>query len=221
MMINNNKYILPSLFMVFFHSHCWSFGTDPVSSFITQGNVVSPWAASVGNGLNWYIPVENQSGRTKRGNVSVSASSKDGDNDALNIKWKGKIVKTEWGGNALYDSSFSLSKHNIDLSSVANAAALVLEIKVLKAPNENVALTMQCQNNAECKGVFPLKNVLRKLPKKTWTYLPIPLACFDSQGNFDFSQVTTALSIATQGKLEISLANVGLAPLPEGTTGCT
>ena len=95
-------------------------------------------------------------------------------------------------------------------------------MKILKRPNEATTLSMTCKYNNKCAGKYPLKAILRKLPTDEWLTLPIPLACFKKTeaGEFDFSEVTTAMSIATQGKLEIELATVGLAALPPGKTGC-
>jgi hypothetical protein len=197
-----------------------AFGSDPVSSYLVEGKLIQPWQASVGNGLNWSIPVENQKGQTARKNLQINPADKDGEDDALHLKWRGKIVKNQWGGNQLNDTSFTIKNHVIDLSSVSSSAALVLEIRLLKAPNENVHFSMQCQYSNKCVGKYPMKAALKRLPKKKWMYLPIPLACFNLDGNFDFTQISSVLSIATQGKLEFEVANIGLAPLPEGQTGC-
>ena len=196
------------------------FGSDPISSYLVEGKIIQPWKASVGNGLNWTIELDGQNAQTMRKNLVVKPTNKDSQDDALHLKWKWKVVKNEWGGNQLNDTSFTLKNHLIDLSSVSEAAALVLEIRLLRAPNENVFFSMQCQYKNDCAGKYPMKAALKRLPKKKWMYLPIPLACFNLDGNFDFSQVSTILSVATQGKLEFEVANIGLAPLPEGSKGC-
>ncbi|MEI8649290.1 putative glycoside hydrolase [Paraglaciecola sp. Hal342] len=202
-----------------FTAQVFGFGTDPVSSYLTQGKAVGNWSASIGNGLNYYIPLEDQQAATVRGNLTVRPDKQNAKGDALHLKWKGRKVKNEWGGNALYDSTFSLGRSNADISSVKELAALVLNIKVLRAPNALTKLTLQCQNSNKCKSEFPINTALGKLQKDQWLNVPIPLSCFDKSGQFDFSNLT-GISIATQGKMEIVLANVGLAPLPDGMSGC-
>lgn len=197
-----------------------AYSSNPVSNYIINGKSVANWQMSVGNALNYYVPIEAQSGKTKRKNLTVSPSKKETDGDALRLKWKGKKVKNQWGGNALNNNFFSVGKHNIDISSVKDAAALAFEIKVLKAPNEQVTLSMQCNHSNKCVGSYALKSSLRSLPKNKWTVLPIPLNCFKGDNEFDFSQVTNILNIATQGKLDIEIANVALIQLPAGSKGC-
>lgn len=218
-----NKLIVKSVLIVgslFTCSISFGFGTDPVSSYLTQGKPVGNWTPSIGNGLKWHVPVENQKAKTTRGNLQVSPAIKDIQNDAIRLNWKGKVVKNEWGGNALSDSFFTLGNHNVDLSPVENLAALVIEVKVLKAPTAMVKISMQCNNSNKCKGEFVVKPMLKNLPKGEWSMLQIPLNCIGSQGNFDYSNITTAFSIATQGKLDIEIANIGLTALPQGNKGC-
>lgn len=193
------------------------FGTDPVSSYLTEGKTVGSWKMTVGNGLNWSIPVKNQEAKTARGNLTVSPTSKNGEDDALNLRWKGKKVKTEWGGNALYDTSFNIRNNNIDISSVAEVAALVIDIRVLRAPNENAKITMQCNNNNDCMGEYSVKGLFKRVDKDKWLTVPIPLSCFNDSDDFDFSKITGVFTISTQGKMEIDIANIGLAGLPAGS----
>ncbi len=220
-MKNTKTKLSLTLSAALFVSVAFAFSDDPVSSYIFKGDIVSPWKASVGNGLNWSIPVENQPAATERKNLVIKPTDKDEPNDTLYLKWKGKKVKTQWGGNALYDTTFTISGHSIDLSTVKDVAQLVLQVKLKKKPNENVTIGMRCNYDNNCAGSFPIKAALRRLPKNEWTYLPIPLSCFANNGEFDFSNITTPLTIATQGKLEIEISNVGLAPLPEGSKGCS
>ncbi|WP_111977294.1 putative glycoside hydrolase [Algibacillus agarilyticus] len=193
---------------------------DPVSTYIEAGKPVGAWKMQVGNGLNWGIPVVDQQGKTERGNLVVKPTSKDAENDAINIKWRGKEVKNEWGGNMLHDSTFTVTKHNIDISSVEDLAAIQFDIKVLRQPNKLASISMRCNWTNKCEGKLPLKPLLKQLPEDQWTTLTLPLNCFNQTGNFDFKKVTDIFSISTQGKMEIDLANVGLVALPEGNKGC-
>lgn len=86
----------------------FGFGNDLVSSYLTLGKSVGNWIYSVGSCLNWYTSVKNQQATTIRGNLTVSPTSKANENDVLHLKWKGKVVKTEWAGNACYVKAFQL-----------------------------------------------------------------------------------------------------------------
>ncbi|AWB67843.1 hypothetical protein C2869_16045 [Saccharobesus litoralis] len=204
--------------LILISSNSLAFSNDPVSSYIHNGQPVGAWKLSIGNAMNYYIPMKEMEAKTERGNLEITPTKKQSDNDAINIKWRGKKVKNEWGGNTLGDSFVAIGKNKIDLEPVKDLAALVLDLRVLRSPNENVTLTMQCKYSNKCKGTYHLKSILKKLPKKEWTYLPIPLNCI-GQGDFDFSAITN-FSIATQGKLEIEVANIGLTGLQEGDKGC-
>ncbi|EWH08963.1 hypothetical protein DS2_14804 [Catenovulum agarivorans DS-2] len=197
-----------------------SFAQDPLVSYIQSGQAVPQWQAYVGNALNYFVPVENQQAKTPRGNLLVEPSSKDGNNDALRITWKGKKVKNQWGGNTLNDSFFALGKHKIDIAQVEDQAAIAIELKVNRSPSENVFISMQCKYSNKCSGKIPIKHQLKKLPEQEWSMLTLPLNCFSHKSTMDFSQVTNIVSISTQGKLDIEVANIGLVALPKGSKGC-
>ncbi|WP_158968922.1 putative glycoside hydrolase [Paraglaciecola sp. L3A3] len=193
---------------------------DPISQYIINGKAVPNWVAYVGNSLNYFVSLENGKARTERKNLIVTPIKEKGEIKVLNLKWAGKQVKNEWGGNILGDTFFSLGKNIIDISSVEDIAALSFDIKVLRSPNDNVMLSMGCEYSNKCSGKFPIKNILKNLEKDTWQQLPIPLNCFNKDNNFNFTKVTNILSIATQGKLEIQIKNIQLVGLPEGSKGC-
>lgn len=73
-----------------FTAQVFGFGTDPVSSYLTQGKAVGNWSASIGNGLNYYIPLEDQQAATVRGNLTVRPDKQNAKGDALHLKWKGR-----------------------------------------------------------------------------------------------------------------------------------
>lgn len=193
---------------------------DPVVKYIVSSEIVAPWQAVIGNGLQYNIPVKGGLGETERGNLVVKPIEND-DVKALHLKWKGKVVKTEWGGNALYDTYFSLTKHAIDISSVEGNAALTLRMRILKAPNKSTIIGMTCKyDNKNCKGEIELKHVLKKMPKKKWINVPLPLKCFNTEGKLDFTQVTDIVSIKTQGKLEIEISDIGLTAVDPASIKC-
>ncbi|WP_076419118.1 putative glycoside hydrolase [Colwellia sp. UCD-KL20] len=197
-----------------------AFNDDPLTTYIKDGEFVGNWKGNLSNSLNWNIPIVNQTGETERGNLVISPSTKKKENDAIRLKWKGKKVKNEWGGNILNDSSFTISKHMINIASIENQAALMVELKVNRSAKDITNISMQCNYSNKCLSKFSVKAILNRLPKGEWTQLPIPLNCFNKDGNFDFSKVTSIFSIGTQGKLDIEIANIGLVALPAGNKGC-
>nr|PMH87378.1 hypothetical protein BCU57_07360 [Shewanella sp. 10N.286.48.B5] len=201
-------------------THIHAIEIDPNSNYMKNGQPIEPWKYSVGNGLNYSIAVIDQHATTTRKNLTVSPITKENKNDAINLKWKGKKVKNEWGGNILYDTFFSVGHHQINLESVKDVAALGFEIKINKQPNDKVTISMQCNYDNKCKGAFQLKCGLLNLPEDEWTQMFIPLDCFSNDGEFDYSNITSILSVATQGKLDIDLANIGLVAMATGDLGC-
>ncbi|MCF2947074.1 hypothetical protein L0668_03080 [Paraglaciecola aquimarina] len=193
---------------------------NPISQYLMNGKAVPNWVAYAGNSMNYFIPLENGDLATKRKSLVIEPIIENKALSGLYLKWSGKKVKNEWGGNQLGNTFFSIGRHNIDLSSVEDSAALALEIKVLRRPNENVNLSMQCNNSNKCTGEFPIKNILKSTKKDEWIQLPIPLNCFNRNGDFDFTKVTNVLSIATQGKLELEIKSIQLVAMDAGDKGC-
>lgn len=192
---------------------------DPVSTYIHQGKAVSPWKLQVGNGLNWSIPVKNQTGETERANLTVKPAKKSTKGDSLNVKWRGREVKNQWGGNLLHDSSLTINKNKVDISSVEDLAAINFDMRVLRKPNKVTSLTLRCKYTNKCEGKIVLNKLLDQMPEDEWSPLTLPLNCFNPDGEFDFSQLTDII-ISTQGKLEFDLARVDLVALPKGHKGC-
>lgn len=221
--IKKMKYIyLLSTFFIFLISLSNTlYAAEPNPQFLIDGKAGKYSSVVIGNALGYGIKVEDQKAKTKRGNLKVSSGEKNADGDALRIKWKGKVIKNQWGnGNILHNSEFAINNGSKkDLSSYVDTHAIILEIKVNKTPKGFSTYSLECDFKKECRPSIPINNVFKNLPKKKWTNFPIPLACFN-QDNFDFSKVTSILKIATQGSLDIELANVYLAELPENRRGC-
>ncbi|WP_017447000.1 putative glycoside hydrolase [Gayadomonas joobiniege] len=191
-----------------------AYAANAVTDYIKAGQPVKPWKASVGNSLGWGIKVKNQEAKTKRGNLSISPTNKDGDNDAINVKFRGRNKQSAWFSN------ITINGNKIDLSTVEDKAALNLEIKIHREPTSIAKISMRCKYNSKCQGELPLNPLLSQLPKDEWTQLTLPLNCFNQDGQFDFTEVTDIFSISTQGKMELDIANVNLVALPQGNKGC-
>ncbi|WP_162926452.1 putative glycoside hydrolase [Teredinibacter purpureus] len=105
----------------------------------------------------------------------------------------------------------------MNLSAVENAAAIVFDLKIDKTPSKAVSVGMDC--GYPCRAEFEIGATLRKSPKKKWFSMPIPLNCFKSD-DFDLSKISSPLSISTEGKMTLSIANIRIERLPEGEQGC-
>jgi len=223
-LIKNNTIILTALLTALSSAslsfQSLAFNDDPLTTYIKDGQFVGKWQGNIGNGLNWNIPLKDRIGETERGNLEVKPSKRNKEGDAIHLKWRGKQVKNEWGGNILYDSNFTIAKNQINIASIEDQAALLIELKVNRSAKDNTTITMECNYSSECRGKFPVKAIINNLPKGEWTQMPIPLNCFNKDGKFDFSKVTSIFSIGTEGKLDIEISNISLAALPQGNKGC-
>ncbi len=192
--------------------------TNSMVNYIVNGEIVKPWKMSIGNALNWSIPVADGRAETAKGNLVVSPS--EDEEGAMHLKWRGKVVKNQWGGNTLNQSFVTLNGNKIDLSTIVDNAAIAFQVKKLRNPSKDVALTMRCKNSNKCEEKFAIKHILKRLPSDEWKMLTVPLNCFAKGGDFDYSQITDIFKIATEGKLDMLIKNVGLISLPTGSKGC-
>ncbi|BCO18818.1 hypothetical protein KUC3_16750 [Alteromonas sp. KC3] len=192
--------------------------TDPNIHYFHEGLVRSPWELSLNYGKNSID--ENGYASTVRNSLVLRAVEGKNGNDAIQLKWKPKDIKTEWGGidKNILTATLTNTGGFIDLSSVKENAAIALDIMVLSPPKELVDWTIESEWNWKQRASFPLKNVLKKLPKKEWVTVPIPLKCFNG-GSVNFSKITSIMQLSTEGKMEIVLGDIRLSALPEGI-GC-
>ncbi|EWH10979.1 hypothetical protein DS2_05405 [Catenovulum agarivorans DS-2] len=191
-----------------------SYANNPLTDYIVEGNPVSPWKLGLGNAFSWSEKVENQQGKTKKGNLSVTPTKRNKQGDAINVKWRGKYADSAWF------SILTLNGHKVDISSVEDQAALNLEVRVHRYPNSIAKIGMRCNWKNECKSELPLNALIKNLPKDEWSNLTIPLNCFNQDGQFDFKNLTDIFMISTQGKMEFDIAATYLVGLPQGNTGC-
>lgn len=182
---------------------------DPNFYIVNQGQSIQPWELSLSFGQ--VLPNDEGSAKTTKGSLVLRPSQKQTDGDAFKLTWKPKGVKNEWGTedkNVLTATVINRMNHT-DWSLFKDRAALLMDVKVNKAPKKLVELTMECNWNWKCRSTLPLKNALKSLPKGEWVNLPIPLSCFDN-GSFDFSKVTTPFMLYTSGKMSLEIANMQL-----------
>lgn len=164
---------------------------------------------SVGEDGNWSTPLENGVAKSIHGKVSTQLDNYQGEGDAIRAVWS----KSKTNGK------LTLEGNPINIKDLEHKAALTFEIKVNKKPTKPVEVSMDC--GWPCSGKVHVRETLQKAEKSTWFMLPIPLNCFSTGAeNFDLSKISSAFVISTQGKMDISLANIRLELLPEGEKGC-
>ncbi|WP_041522721.1 putative glycoside hydrolase [Gilvimarinus agarilyticus] len=198
-----------------------TYAQDPLNHnifYIDQGDAVKPWELSLQFG---QVLLENKAGATVKNSLVAERATRETDGDAVRFIWNKKKVLTEWGGQNEAVSTVSLINKEgfIDLAEIKDQAALVIDLKVLERPKEHVTLSIESNWNWESRASIPLKNVLRKLPKKEWVSLPLPLQCFKG-GDVDFSKLTSMMLLHTDGNLELEISGVRLAAFPPEQVTC-
>lgn len=191
---------------------------DPNTYYLHKGEPVAPWISGLSFG---QVELENKTGETVKKVLVATPADKDAKGDAISLKWSRNSVKNEWGSmnkNVSYYTLTNKLKH-FDLSSVKDQAALVFDVKIIKAPKKLVELSMECDFNWKCRSAVPLKQAFKKLPKNEWVTIPVPLQCFD-QGAFDFSKISSVFMLYTPGKMEIELGDIRLSAFPPDKVKC-
>jgi hypothetical protein len=176
-------------------------------TYILAGEMVSGWAMQLSDPGGSSSSVIDRRGKSVSGKVSVSPTDYKARNDALKLVWS----RANELGNV------ELSGTEVDLSSVENTAALVLDLKVEMAPNKDVLVGMNC--GPSCRGTVNINKVLVELKKSDWTAVPIALNCF-TQAGLNIKKVSGPLTISTDGKLALLITNARLQKLEAGDKSC-
>ncbi|WP_020208745.1 putative glycoside hydrolase [Gilvimarinus chinensis] len=186
--------------------------------YIDQGEAVKPWELSLQFG---QVLLENKAGATVKNSLVAEPAKRDKNGDAVRFTWNKKKVLTDWGGQNEAVSTVTLinTSGSIDLAEVKDQAALVVDLKVLERPNDHVTMSLESNWDWETRASIPLKSVLRKLPKKEWVSLPLPLQCFKG-GDIDFTKLTSMMLLHTDGNLELEISGARLAAFPPEKVTC-
>ncbi|WP_370979073.1 putative glycoside hydrolase [Agaribacterium sp. ZY112] len=208
-----------SLFLILCASQLvWGQNVDPTTNYFISGQGVAPWEFSLQFG---QVKLENNSGKTIKGALKASPAKRHAEGDSIRLKWTPKDVRTEWGSqneNIYYATLNNGAKH-FDLSSVKDQAALVFDVRVIKAPKDHVNISMESGWDWKTRSSIPIKAPLKKLPKKKWVSFPVPLQCFDN-GKLDFSKITTVFMLNTSDKMELEIGDIRLAAFPADKVTC-
>lgn len=180
---------------------------NPDFFYFFGGNIIGSRGFSLGDPNKWGVPVTNLSGKSAGNKIEVSPTNYQGENDAIHAVWSRHKIKGEL---ALYGPPINIEAHK-------NAAALTFDLNMKRKPNKEVKIGLDC--SYPCRAEVSAGNLLRKYPANTWITFPVPLNCFDSK-NFDLSKINGVFMISTEGRMEMSIANIRLERLPEGDKGC-
>ncbi|MBU2887750.1 hypothetical protein KO507_18445 [Gilvimarinus agarilyticus] len=191
---------------------------NPNIFYLDQGHGVVPWELSLQFG---QVLLENKTGATVKNSLVAKPAKRDKDGDAVRLTWNKKKVLNEWGDQNEAVSTLSLINKEgfIDLAEIRDQAALVIDLKVLERPNDHVTISLESNWDWKSRASIPLKNVLRKLPKKEWVSLPLPLQCFKG-GDIDFTKLTSMMLLHTDGNLELEISGARLAAFPPEQVTC-
>ncbi|AQT60925.1 putative glycoside hydrolase [Cellvibrio sp. PSBB023] len=180
---------------------------NPNYFYLVKGELISR-SIAVGDATNWYTPLQGREGQSAGGKVIVAPT---------NFKGKGDAIQITWASRKKLQGNFSLSGRPIDLSKFKDAASLTIDMRVDVKPDKNVTIGLDC--GYPCRADLPINGLIKKMPKGEWFSLPLPLNCFKGD-NFDLSKISGPFSIATDGKLTLSITNIRLEKLPDGEKGC-
>ncbi|ABD82811.1 putative glycoside hydrolase [Saccharophagus degradans] len=184
---------------------------DPTFVYFTDGKVVGARGISVGDSKNWSVPVVDLTAKSESGKLIISPTTYKRENDALRAEFTKK--KTQ--------ASLAIYGPEIDLAALEDKVALSLWVKVDKISSSPVHLGMDC--GWPCRAEIDIRKNLRKFPRKEWFNFAIPLNClsnFGSGESFDLSKINGPFVLSTEGRLDISIADIRLGLLPEGDPGC-
>ena len=184
---------------------------NPETNFFVSGNLVGDRNIQLGDPQNWNVALDALSGSTDSGKLTVQPTSYVSDGDALLATWDKQKTK---GQLAIYGPT-------VDLSSYEDNAALVFEINISRLSSKPILLGMDC--HWPCRSEFDVRRNLRDYPKNEWATFAVPLNCFTLNGDaeeFDIARVNGPFLLSTEGRMEIAIANIRIALLPEGDPGC-
>lgn len=180
---------------------------NPNHSYFVDGQTVGSWGVVLSDENNWMLHVKEKEGASAGSRVKMTRADYKGKDDAISLKWGRKKGK----------ASFSLYGPAIDLSSLADRAALTMEIKVKKKPKGGVTIGMDC--GYPCRAELNIQKTLRQLKIGEWTTYPIPINCFAAQG-LDLKKINAIFMLSTDKPFEAQVANIRLELLPVGAPTC-
>jgi beta-glucosidase len=165
---------------------------------VFSGRTIAPFNNYVGDFKNWKHKIDGGAGESLGGVVSVIAVDKDVQEDARQITFNG-----EGEANYYFQSNSPINiTHYLKTDGV-----LSLDLRVDEHPTGHVDFLMGLSKKN-------LTDYLNASSPQVWTNLTISMKCF-SKLVTDFNKLDMPLSIATNGALKVSIANVKIISKPK------
>ncbi|MBB5210835.1 glycoside hydrolase family 3 protein [Microbulbifer hydrolyticus] len=161
----------------------------------------APWKLFIADSEQDPLWVSGNLASSADDNITVASIDMLSQEDARALTWKGLRA-----GSVLLQTQKpqDLSRY------LEEGAALTMDVRVDQAPQAAVFARIACDGD-NCNGSLPLQQALAALPQGDWSEISIDLQCFAKAGA-DFSKVSQGLSLHSEGKLAMAVANIKFVP---------
>src|SRR5690554_6282270 len=146
-------------------------------------------------------------GALPNGKVTVKASDKDAQQDALTLTWK-----ESWSAGLTLEGGAPL-----DLREHLADGVLSVDLKVIELAKGGLSFKLGCGDNCERKVPFTEQGFA--MMGADWKNIRLPLSCFAHDGD-DFSAVDLPFSLDVGGQGEVSIANVAFVDGAQANATC-
>lgn len=182
---------------------------DQNGVLFSNGKLGSSWRLSYTDEHGGVQPIGLVPSTVAAGRVRVTRIDRATQEDTLRF---------EWLGHGLAGVELD-SRQPFDFSRETNGdVALVLDMRVNKAPTAQVDVAMAC-SEPRCAGSVRLDSALSRVPEGSWQRVAIPLKCF-ATGGADMQRITTGVSMRTAGSLDVAISRVALGTESDHLVTC-
>jgi beta-glucosidase len=184
-------------------------GSDQQGVLFSNGKLSSTWRLSYTDERGGVQPIGIVPATVAAGRVRVTRIDRSTQEDTLRFEWLGKgLAGVELDSRQPFDFS---RETNGDV-------ALVLDMRVNKAPTAEVDVGMAC-GEPGCVGSVRVDSALARVPAGSWQRVAIPLKCFAKSGA-DMARITTGVSMRTAGALDVAISRVALGTESDQVVAC-
>ena len=182
---------------------------DQNNVLFSNGKLSTTWRLAYTNELGGVQPISTVPSTVGSGRMRVTRIDRHAQEDTLRVEWLGiGLAGVELDSRQPFDFS---RETNGDV-------ALVLDVRVDKAPTTQVDVGMAC-DEPRCSGAVRIDSALSQMPTGSWKRLAIPLKCFASSGA-DMRRINTGISMRTSGALDVAISRVALGTESDQTVAC-